>query len=70
VLVKSADVLSNGTELVEDYRKLGKEVFKRFNASAKDTLANYEKVITALLKRWPKSPLAGDLKKLAKDLPR
>lgn len=68
VLIKSADVLSNGTELVDDYRKEGKEVFKRFTASASDTLANYERVIAALLKRWPKSPLTGDLKNLKKYL--
>jgi (p)ppGpp synthase/HD superfamily hydrolase len=68
VLVKSADVLSNGTELVDDYRKEGKEVFKRFKASISNTLANYARVISALLKRWPKSPLAKDLKLLAKEL--
>lgn len=68
VLVKSADVLSNGTELVDDYRRYGKDVFKRFRASAEDTIGNTEKVIAALLKRWPKSPLAGDLKKLAKEI--
>lgn len=68
VLVKSADVLSNGTELADDYARDGKEVFKRFRASASDTLANYERVIAALLKRWPKNPLAGDLKKLAKEI--
>lgn len=68
VLVKSADVLSNGTELVDDYRKDGAEVFKRFNTTASDTLANYDRVILALLKRWPKSPLTGDLKKLAKEM--
>lgn len=68
VLVKSADVLSNGTELADDYARDGKEVFKRFQASAADTLANYERIIVALLKRWPKNPLAGDLKKLSKEI--
>ena len=65
VLIKSADVLSNGTELVDDFQKEGGAIFARFSASSFDTLANYERVIAALLKRWPKSPLAGDLKKLA-----
>lgn len=68
VLVKSADVLSNGTELVDDYTRDGKEVFKRFKATAIDTLMNYERILVALLKRWPKSPLAGDLKKLTKEI--
>jgi (p)ppGpp synthase/HD superfamily hydrolase len=68
VLVKSADVLSNGTELVDDYNRYGKDVFKRFRASAADMIGNTEKVIAALLKNWPKSPLTGDLKKLEKEI--
>jgi (p)ppGpp synthase/HD superfamily hydrolase len=68
VLVKSADVLSNGTELVDDYNRYGEKVFERFKASAEETLSNSEKVIQALLKRWPKSPLALDLKNLAKEI--
>jgi len=46
-------------------QKEGGAIFARFSASSFDTLANYERVIEALLKRWLKSPLAGDLKKLA-----
>jgi (p)ppGpp synthase/HD superfamily hydrolase len=68
VLVKSADVLSNGTELVDDYRREGIAVFDRFRASASDTMANYERLIAALLLRFPESPLADDLHALAADL--
>lgn len=68
ILVKSADVLSNGTELVDDYKRYGKDIFKHFRASAADTTGNTEKVIAALIKRWTKSLLAGDLKKLAKEI--
>ena len=68
VLVKSADVLSTGTELADDYGAEGPQVFDRFNASAGETLVHYDRVIEALLKRWPESPLAGDLKKLSKEI--
>jgi (p)ppGpp synthase/HD superfamily hydrolase len=68
VLVKSADVLSNGTELADDYEAEGPQVFDRFNASAGESLVHYERVIEALLKRWPESPLAEDLKKLSKEI--
>lgn len=74
ILVKSADVLSNGFELVDDYwseanaGRDGKEIFKRFKASASDTIANYERLITALLTRWPESPLMDDLEKLAEEI--
>lgn len=67
-LVKSADVLSNGTELVDDYRRDGEAVFARFRASASDTLTNYERLIAALLLRFPDSPLTEDLRALATDL--
>lgn len=68
VLVKSADVLSNGAEVVDDYARYGEEVFKRFKASRAETLNNYQNLIVALLKRWPNNPLAGDLKRLAKEI--
>ena len=73
VLVKSADVLSNGRELVDDHGRHGHEVFSRFAVSREDTLANYTRIIEALLTRFPESPLAEDLRILARaldDIPR
>jgi len=68
VLVKSGDVLSNGTELIDDYAREGEKIFERFNVGKDKTLNQYQRVIPALLKRWPKNPLAGDLKFLAKEI--
>ena len=74
ILIKSADVLSNGAELVDDYLREkkeggdGSEIFGRFKASASDTLINYERVISALLMRWPESPFVLDLKKLDEEI--
>ncbi len=64
VLVKSADVLSNVTELLADYEQDGDEVFMRFNAGKEVTIQNQKRVIEALLNRWSESPLAEDLKGL------
>ncbi|HOW60204.1 MAG TPA: HD domain-containing protein [Candidatus Moranbacteria bacterium] len=70
VLIKSADILANGRELIDDYHREGEAVFDRFNAGRNDVLANYQKVIAALLKRWKDNPLSKDLKKLAENLPK
>lgn len=61
VLVKSADILSNMTELLADYRREGEPTFDRFNASRAEIVGQYLSVMRALNKRWPESPLAGDL---------
>lgn len=61
LLVKSADTLSNVTEILDDHRKIGDEMFNRFHATKAQTVANYLAVTDALLARWPESPLAKDL---------
>lgn len=68
VLVKSADIISNTTEIIDDYRRYGDEIFERFKGSKEKTLTHYLEVISALNHRWPKNPLAKDLKGIAKEL--
>jgi (p)ppGpp synthase/HD superfamily hydrolase len=68
LLVKSADIIGNLTELIDDYERIGDDVWKRFNASKKNLLGNARRVITALLQRWPQSPLAGDLRDIERRL--
>src|SRR3989338_5714089 len=41
LLVKSADIISNTTELIEDYEHDGEEVFGRFNAPKEKLLQHY-----------------------------
>lgn len=67
VLLKSADVIANVRELMDDYLRDGDRVFERFHAGKEQVIANYGAVIALLLRRWPKSPLAGDLRQLLKD---
>lgn len=68
LLLKSADILSNASELLDDHEKIGDTVFDRFNAPKEKILKNYLVTITAILARWPESPLAEDLLGLAGNL--
>ncbi len=69
LLIKSADILVNGTELLDDHAQHGDAVFKRFNAPSKELLIkNQLRLITAIIKKWADNPLAQDLKFLAYSL--
>lgn len=63
LLVKSADVLHNLSELLDDLDKHGESVFKKFNASKTDTLLRYERLIPEIRKAWNENPLLEDLEK-------
>lgn len=67
VLLKSADVLSNGTEIIDDYKENGAEIFERFNASKKEKIGSQINLISALLQQFSASPLATDLKSLKQE---
>ncbi len=58
LLVKSADIISNMSELLDDYQKDGEKVFDRFNAAKERLLENTYCFISAICKQWPESPLA------------
>lgn len=68
LLVKSADILNNASELLEDYEKIGSEVFVRFNASREKIFQHYQNSITAIIEKWNESPLTSDLLELSVDL--
>lgn len=68
VLVKSADVISNTTDILDDYKRDGEAIFSRFNAPREQILGHYLKAASALLERWPESPLAADLANLRDQL--
>ena len=67
-LVKSADVLHNLTELVQDLEKDGDKVWERFNASKADTIKRYNALIPELKRTWSENPLIEDLEAAHKDL--
>lgn len=62
LLVKSADIISNTSELIEDYEQDGEDVFERFNAPKEKLLQHYLRVITAIIDRWGENPLVEDLR--------
>lgn len=68
LLVKSADIISNISELVDDYGRYQDEVFKRFNAPKEKMIVNQLKVISTIVSCWKENPLSGDLVSLANDL--
>ena len=68
LLVKSADLISNGSDIVDDYAAEGEVMFARFHAPRNDFLKYYLDAIAEVLKHWPENPLAEDLRELLKDL--
>lgn len=64
LLVKSADIISNISEIIDDYEEIGENVWIRFNAPKEKILENASRLISAILLRWPESPLAESLQKL------
>ncbi len=65
ILVKSADIVSNLTEMVDDHNKEGDQNFQRFNASKDKKIKNILETNTVLLEAWPESPLAQELSYLS-----
>jgi (p)ppGpp synthase/HD superfamily hydrolase len=66
LMVKSADIISNMSELLDDYARYGDEVFVRFHASKEKMLKYQLEAIKAIIGHWPQNPLVKDLKLLAK----
>lgn len=66
--VKSADVICNNSETVDDYAVRGDEIFINFNNAKEAVVANQRAVLVALIKRWeeldPTQPMLADLRAL------
>ena len=65
LMLKSADIIANTSEIIEDHRKDGNATFDRFNAPKEKILQNYQHMITAIIERWPNNPLVLDLREIA-----
>lgn len=68
LLVKSADIISNLSELVEDHKKDGDGVFDRFNAPKEKILQHHLELIRTIVECWPENPLASEITYLAGQL--
>jgi hypothetical protein len=70
LLVKSADVLANTAELIEDYKKVGDAVFERFNAGKARILSYQLKLMWTIITTWPENPFDDDLRSVAREFQR
>lgn len=73
LLLKSADVIANNSELLEDFKKSGKTVFDHFNSpepKMQNSLKHNLLVIGTIISQWPENPLSDDLKDIARRLER
>lgn len=61
LLVKSADIISNTSELIDDYVKDGENIFDRFATSKEKFLAHQIALIRAITLAWPENPLIKNL---------
>ncbi|HSA08308.1 MAG TPA: HD domain-containing protein [Candidatus Moranbacteria bacterium] len=68
LLVKSADIIANVSELLDDYNRYQEKVFSRFNASKVKIIKHQIEAIGLILQKWPGNPLAEDLISLASQL--
>jgi (p)ppGpp synthase/HD superfamily hydrolase len=68
LLVKSADVIANLSETLDDYNRFGDEVFDRFHASKERTVGHWREVVRALIERWDGNPLRRDLEHISAEL--
>lgn len=68
VLLKSADIMSNVSEIKDDYDAIGDKIFEIFYSTKEKTLAVYEDVIDALILKYPESPLREDLEVLLRKI--
>jgi hypothetical protein len=59
--VKSADIISNTSELIDDYDRDGEKIFERFAASKEKFLAHQLALMRAIKLRWPENPLVPNL---------
>lgn len=61
LLVKSADVLHNLSELNLDIENQGLQVFTKFNTSTEKTITRYKNLTAELVRVWPDNPLISDI---------
>ena len=64
LLVKSADLIANISEMISDFYVDGESIFERFSGEREKMLSHYENMVAAVLAAWPENPLADDLRAL------
>jgi len=70
VYVKTADVLHNLTDQIEDIKKDGLDTFKRFNAPKEAQLERYQNLLKEIEKRNDDNPLLPQLRSAVEEFKR
>ncbi len=68
LLVSAADKLHNARAILSDYRKLGEQLFLRFNASKEDQLWYYGALVETLRQTAAPKALVDELERVVKEL--
>lgn len=68
LLIKSADIVSNASELLDDYFRYREEIFENFNAPKDKIICNFLEIISLISEKWKDNPLAEDLIFLSREL--
>ncbi len=68
LLLKSADIIANNSETLDDHKKEGDETFKRFGGGKDKLIAMQCQTIQAIIEKWPENPLSGDLEEIKERL--
>ncbi len=70
MLVAAADKLHNARCMLADYRAIGDELWKRFNAPTKEEQLWYQRAVTEVLKKAGSNPLIEELDRVVTELER
>lgn len=62
LLIKSADMMHNMSDLLFDIKEKGEKAFEKFAVPKKEKMDQCEKVLKEMEKVWPENPLLKDLK--------
>lgn len=68
LLIKSADIIANMSELLSDHARYGDEVFERFSAVKEKVIIHQITSIDLIVSRWSQNPLAGDLQNVVEKI--
>ena len=68
LLVSAADKLYNAGSLLEDYRDMGAEVWKRFKRGRREQLWYFDELLKVYEEKCPNWRLVGELKRVVREL--
>ena len=68
LIVSLADKLHNARSILSDYRKIGRDVWKRFNGGQSGTLWYYNQLVSIFSRLLPESPLTAELSQVIESI--